>query len=191
MPGNKAGQQKESSAGAKYALIGTIITAVIGLLGTALTLGVKYFEGERDRHDTQTAEERTRSSPATATPTYTLTPTHAPTLTFTPTASPTSTPTSTPEVNGLQFCVTAGSVNVRTGPGIDYQVISTITFPACLYFDGRNEDGSWLRVSMNQEAYLLLGKGWVNASYLTRPDNQLPPVIEIPPLPYPTITPAG
>ncbi len=178
-------KEKESSQGAKYALIGTIVTAVIGLLGTALTLGIKYVENEQSRHDTQTAVARTALFiPASATPTPTpsatpsLTPTSAaPSLTFTPTPTPTVT------VTGLQYCVIAGSVNVRKGPGVEFPVIDTLDFPACPYFDGRTDDGTWLRLSTGQAGYLSLGNGWINAGLLTRPDSQQPPVVPVPPTP--------
>jgi hypothetical protein len=188
-------KQKELSSGAKYALTGTIISAVIGLITTLLTLGYNYLQNQTNRHETQTAVARLTQPILTPSLTPELGPSSTPSFTYTasPTLSPsfTPTPTSTQPVGGLQYCIIAGSVNVRTGPGIDYPVINTITFPACPYFDGRNDDGSWLRLTASQADYLMMGNGWINATLLTRPDSQQPPVVPVPPTPYPTITPAG
>jgi hypothetical protein len=186
-------KQKELSTGAKYALIGTIITAGIGLVSTLLTLGFNYLQNQNLRHDTQTAVARLNQPTLAASLTPTLPPTGTSPAISTPipTSSPTATPTPTQQVGGLQYCIIAGSVNVRTGPGIDYSILNTLTFPACPYFDGRNDDGSWLRLAAGQAVYPDLGNGWINASLLARPDSQQPPVVPVPPTPIPTITPAG
>jgi len=59
---NKEKKPREISDGARYALIGTIITAVIGLIGTSLTLYFNYLEKIETQkislHATQTAESR-------------------------------------------------------------------------------------------------------------------------------------
>jgi hypothetical protein len=104
---------KEKSSGSKFALWGTIITAIIGLIGTVLTI---YYQNvyplQLAEHKTQTAEARLTGQAASVTatptrvePTFTpVPPTPVPPTTSVPTtavptsetASPTSTPTSTP-----------------------------------------------------------------------------------------------
>ena len=67
--------------------------------------------------------------------------------------------------------VTAGNLNIRTGPGASYTAITSIPYGTTLTLVGRNADGTWVKVraSNGQE-------GWVNASYLTTsvPVSSLP-----------------
>jgi uncharacterized protein YraI len=67
--------------------------------------------------------------------------------------------------------VTAGNLNIRTGPGASYSAITSVPYGTTLTLLGRNTDGTWVKVrtSSGQE-------GWVNASYLTTsvPVSSLP-----------------
>jgi hypothetical protein len=198
-------QKREEASAAKYALIGTVITAVIGLLGTAITL---YFQTiaptKISIQATQTAEARQTHAASiilSATPTYTQTVTPVPptpipatpTRTDTPTVTPippTSTPTRTPTpiFSGLKFCINVRSVNVRLGPDKAFESIGYLTFEDCLFFDGRNEAGTWLRVETNQPNYLHLGGAWVSSELVRPQDFDQLPVLESPPTPTPIPT---
>jgi hypothetical protein len=104
---DKDKEEKGIPPGAKYALIGTITTAVIGLLATLLTLYFNYQQSvapvKLQLQATQTAEARQTLAALSATPTASPTPTSSPTPTFTPTSTstpppaipPTDTPTPT------------------------------------------------------------------------------------------------
>jgi hypothetical protein len=195
--------EKDSST-ARYALIGTIITAIIGLLGTAITL---YFQTvvptKIALQATQTTEMRqtlvaqmTQSvtptftpSPTPVTPTPVI-PTHTPTQTpFPPTPTPTLTPT--PTFIGLKFCINPRSVNVRNGPDISFEAIGWLTFEDCLYFDGRTADNAWLRIESGQPLYMSLGGNWVRSDLVRPTDFDQLPELESPPTPTPTPTPEG
>lgn len=204
----KTKDNKGMSDGAKYALIGTIVTAIIGLIGTALTLYFNYLEKVEPQklslHATQTAEARLTLSAASVTPTAgapSPTPTRDPSPTSTPTASPipvapspTFTATATAPVSGVKYCVDTSSLNVRSGPGLDYSVVGGLPQDACIYFDGRLEDleNKWVRISLGQEGFLPLGDMWVYGGYLRPQDfERLPVVTPPPPPPPPSPTPAG
>jgi hypothetical protein len=71
-----------------------------------------------------------------------------------------------------------------------YAAMGGLSFEDCLFFDGRTEvDGLlWLRVSPEQELYLILGGGWVRADLVRPQDFDQLPVIA---LPTATPTPEG
>ena len=65
----------------------------------------------------------------------------------------------------LPATVASGTrLNVRSGPGTGYAVISTVAPGAALTAAARNAAGDWIRV---QQAALPGGSGWVSARYLT------------------------
>jgi hypothetical protein len=190
---------------AVYALIGTVITALIGVV-------VVYFQVITPKlielHATQTAEilhinltdtalARLPTStftltlvPATFTPTFSPSPSPSETPTSTtPTFIPTPTPTRTPDIVGSEYCVNARSIYVRLGPGTDYSYIGALTFQDCPFFDARNPDSTWIRVSSGQPGYETLGGGWVRSDLVRPMDFDTLPVIEPTPTPTPTNTP--
>jgi hypothetical protein len=201
---------------AMYALIGTIITAMVGVL-------VVYFQVITPKlielHATQTAEilhinmtdtalARIPTSTATmVVPTATFTPTSisdtlTPTLTstltlsptpitstVTPTFTPTPRPTATLDIDGFEYCVNARSIYVRDGPGTEYSYIGALTYQDCPFFDARNPDSSWIRVSAGQPGYEPLSGGWVRTDLVRPTDFDTLPVIEPTPTPTPTDTP--
>jgi uncharacterized protein YraI len=64
----------------------------------------------------------------------------------------------------LPATVASGArLNVRSGPGTGYPVISTVAPGAALTAGARNAAGDWIRV---QQAALPGGSGWVSASFL-------------------------
>jgi hypothetical protein len=207
MPEEKTKDSKGMSDGAKYALIGTIITAIIGLVGTALTLYFNYLEKIEPQklalRATQTAEARLTQSALSVilTNTYTPSPTPSPSPTSTPIVSPTPmlssptfTATPTTPVSGVKYCVDTSSLNVRAGPGLDYDVVGGLLQDVCIYFDGRLEDleNKWVRISSGQEGISHLGGMWVYGVFLHPQDfERLPVVTPPPPPPAPSPTPAG
>jgi uncharacterized protein YraI len=57
---------------------------------------------------------------------------------------------------------TTYQVNIRTGPGTDHQVVTTVNAGTNLFFEARNADISWLLVRTTDGAY----RGWVAALYV-------------------------
>jgi hypothetical protein len=212
---------KEKSSSSKFALWGTIITAIIGLIGTALTI---YFQNvyplQLAEHKTQTAEARLTDQAASATPTHfeptdtPATPTPVPPTPISPTvastvASPTETasptftptfmalpPTFTPTIpiTGVKYCVDTQNLNIRTGPGMEFPVLGVLNNNDCLLFDGRVEDSLWVRISTGQSGYPDFGGMWVYGQFLRPQDFERLPAITPPPLPptpYLSPTPVG
>ncbi|MCQ3929785.1 MAG: hypothetical protein DPW16_04950 [Chloroflexi bacterium] len=69
--------------------------------------------------------------------------------------------------------VNAGSLNVRSGPGVNYEIIGTVVGGELLPIIGRSSDGSWYNVQT------VFGTGWVSARYLiTRNEFGNAPVTE-------------
>lgn len=103
--------------------------------------------------------------PPTATP---VPPTATPVLPTATPVPPTATPvpatpvppTPTPEV--VRVVIDVAVLNVRTGPGTNYPILTAVgkgeTFPVM----GRNEDNTWLQICCFNDL-----PGWVNWFYLT------------------------
>lgn len=112
-------------------------------------------------------------TPNTPTPTGTLTPTNTPTpvpATATPTAAP---PT------GSTATVNTGALNVRSGPGVAYDVVAVANQGNVVTLIGRNSNSTWAKVRLSNNI-----EGWVNASLIT-------PTVSISALPVasaPTVT---
>jgi len=109
----------------------------------------------------------------------------------TPTNSPT--PTATPPVNGV---VKNETVNLRRGPGTNYDIAGKVSQDDRFVVDGKTQDGDWLRVKM------LSGVendrwGWLFADLLdlNAPVSHVAEVSKIPPTPtatpYPKVCPAN
>lgn len=103
----------------------------------------------------------------------TVTPT-AP-VTVAPTATPTATsapvtrrPIPTPRVeDGTPFILCWGKVvtdrlNLRTGPGIEFQVIQDLGRAVAFAAFAKNLDGSWIKIILADRT-----TGWVNGSYVS------------------------
>ncbi len=134
-----------------------------------------------------------KASP-TATPTATATATDTPTITSTPTDTPTATPTNTPTPTSTPRTTTATvlseRVNVRSGPGQDFPVITTLTRDTDAIVVGVSEDGGWYQVV----GAGIPGSGWVSAEVVQISGNMNISVVVWPtntPLPTdtPTLTP--
>ncbi len=75
-----------------------------------------------------------------------------------------------PSVPGTAI-VTTGKLNVRYGPGINYDVITTVDEGTYVLLVGRNLSGTWVKIQLPNGTI-----GWVNASYVTTvvPPTDLP-----------------
>jgi len=116
----------------------------------------------------------TATTPPTATPTP-VPPTATPTQTPAPTNTPSPSPTPAPAAS-----VTGDSINVRSGPGTVYPIVSQAQKGETLPVISRTQDGAWLEVA------LAGGKqGWVSAQLvaLNVPAEALPIARAIPPTP--------
>ncbi|MBE2219995.1 MAG: SH3 domain-containing protein [Anaerolineae bacterium] len=119
---------------------------------------------------------------ATALPTATLVPTYTPRpATFTP-LPPTET-----AVPLVEAVVNVPFLNVRSGPGIAYELIATIAEGDQIELTGRVSDGSWWQFCcVNGEP------GWVIGEAVDMPENAealVPRANRIPPLPTPDVEP--
>ena len=190
----------------------TVIVAIIGLIGTIISLYFGYLTSTRplELAATETAEARIfqltlagltptpappqPSATATAVPPTLPVPSATPSPTATATtatkqisATPTTAYTRTPRGGELEFCINSRNINVRSGPGTDNGAIGILTFLDCLYFDGQSPDGTWLQISPDQAQYSGFAWGWVRSD-LVRPQDfaQLPVIF--PPTATPTTT---
>jgi SH3-like domain-containing protein len=68
--------------------------------------------------------------------------------------------TGTPAAQVLTGTVTAEALNVRSGPGADYDAVGAVYKNDVLSVSGRNEDASWLHITKNGI------DGWVAASHV-------------------------
>jgi len=107
----------------------------------------------------------TEPSTLTPTPTQAFSPT--PNQTSTPAPPPTITPTPTLViVTQLELCMKkmSDSAVVRQGPDINTMVIGNVPSEACLNFDSRLPDESWVRMAQEQrDPYKGLAGGWVRS----------------------------
>ena len=207
----KSPEKKKNKKGFKLST--EVIVALVGLFGVGVTAYFGYLQTtapyKYERSLTQTAEARLTRMALSATVTAshvpaTYTPTETPrapatktaTMTETPVDTPTRTPTQTPSITptekgrpeGLRYCINAYSVNVRVGPGTHYVVFGNLRGEDCLYFDGANVEGTWLRISPNQpEEFVDLERGWVYIELLGLLGNSPLPVMTL--TPTPTYTP--
>lgn len=92
--------------------------------------------------------------------------------------------TAAPAAQCTPSAITTASVNMRSGPGTNFPIITVLPANAFLAVTGRNSDSSWFQVVFNGQ------QGWVSASYLTTTCVQSVPVIgSTAPAPTPTPQP--
>ncbi len=104
------------------------------------------------------------------------------------TATATPTPASLGNISGV---VNTGALNIRSGPGVQYNVIAAVYFGDVVILLGRNADSTWLFIQTAANV-----RGWVNARYITpNASISLLPVVDSSvstPVPgVPTSTPVG
>jgi len=143
---------------------------------------------------TREADTPTASPTASQSATVTLSPTLTLTLTQNPTF--TSSPTNQP-FNRLGLCVLseyANSINVRSGPGTIYAPLGEpLLVDTCLFFNGRNEEATWLQIAPNQAdtSILQYEGGWIYRELLglgaMGPIDL--PAVTLTPTPIPSETP--
>jgi uncharacterized protein YraI len=77
----------------------------------------------------------------------------------------------TPPAGGPTAVVNTGALNVRSGPGVQFNIISAVYSGHVVQMLGRNADGSWVQVRLfsGQE-------GWVNGRFL----NPSSPIANLP-----------
>ena len=87
-------------------------------------------------------------------------PTEMPVQLVSPTVAPTDTPESTPTEMAVTLTVNKDSLSIRRGPSIYYDVLAYLLAGETAMASARNQDGSWLYVSIPSDpsAY-----GWVSA----------------------------
>lgn len=137
--------------------------------------GIRYAAPTSDGYPLIVAESILPAD-ATATPTATPTGTQP---------APTPTPTSPPAAADPVAVVEAAAVNVRSGPGIDYSTIDTLTAGTTCPITGQNEDGDWWRLNCNNGV-----NGWVYGQLLALAGAvETVPVVGSPPPPTPVPSP--
>jgi len=113
-------------------------------------------------------------------------PTATPTVLVATTEVPTQEPSSTPEpsktpqptsISQVKASALNAGVNVRSGPGTSFNIVSGLVQNDIAVVIGRNSDGSWLEIVTPKGV-----KGWVNASIIsvTGATNGLPVVTPLP-----------
>lgn len=127
---------------------------------------------------------------ATATPLPTETATARPTPTVTPTetAIPTATSTAspTPVRPNVQIDV---NLNVRSGPGVDFERVGLLEPNTVVEIIGRNEDGSWWQILYPGDTEKI---AWISAGFGVAENTEQVALVEIPATPTasaPTSTP--
>ena len=116
------------------------LVSLFGILGTITVLLLLVFNF--------------LNTPAAPTSTRMLVP--IPTLTTSPALM------AAPEPVSLKACVTNSEINIRKGPGTDFEVMGGLVPGTCMQILGRNQDASWVyMVTEGNEA------GWVASWLLT------------------------
>ncbi len=100
---------------------------------------------------------------------------------------PQNTPTGTAEP--MAVVQAQEGINVRSGPGIEYPVVSKQRFDTVLRLTGHDATKSWWEVDLSQLTGQAGARGWVSSSVVqTRDTDLLEPVSVVSPVPQPTAT---
>jgi uncharacterized protein YraI len=81
--------------------------------------------------------------------------------------------------------VAPGSVNIRSGPGINYAVIGTLNANTPMPITGRNGDSSWWQIKITNDT-----QGWVSNAVVSASNINGVPLVQAPSPPSPTPVPA-
>ena len=84
-----------------------------------------------------------------------------------PKATATAAATLEPE---LRACVSGPGLNVRAGPGTNYERIELLVSNQCVVIEAVDKTGNWVLVSAKE---VFAGTGWVSLPYLLLPDGAL------------------
>lgn len=100
---------------------------------------------------------------------------------------PQNTPTGIPEP--MAVVQAQEGINVRSGPGIEYPVVSRQRFGTVLRLTGHDASKSWWEVDLDQLTGQAGARGWVSGSFVqTQGTELLEPVSVVSPMPEPTAT---
>lgn len=99
-----------------------------------------------------------------------------------PTEAPTEAPTNTPVA--AAEVVISSQVNVRGGPGTNYNIIGAANAGQRFPVTGKNNDGSWWQIDFNGQ------RGWVLGELVSAQNTQAVALAQDIPAPPPTNTPA-
>ncbi|MXZ42270.1 MAG: protein kinase [Caldilineaceae bacterium SB0666_bin_21] len=100
---------------------------------------------------------------------------------------PQNTPTGTAEP--MAVVQAQEGINVRSGPGIEYPVVSKQRFDTVLRLTGHDATKSWWEVDLSQLTGQAGTRGWVSGSFVRTQDTDLlEPVSVVSPVPEPTAT---
>ena len=94
---------------------------------------------------------------------------------------PTATPPPPPP-SVARLTVNASALNVRKGPGTNYDIVGVLTNGQQAEIIGRNADASWWQIKFPGAPQ---GVGWVSAAYVTAENIANVPVVQAPPPPPP------
>lgn len=107
----------------------------------------------------------------------------------TATPRPTNTPIPTPTPDGVNLTITRAVQNVRTGPGLNYDILGQLPQGSTARVIGANIDFSWVAISFRGTT------GWLSRGILDLTGNtNTVPVLQAPPTPTPlpaTATPTA
>jgi hypothetical protein len=166
--------------------VAAVIVAITGLVVALTNAGIFTPSPTQTPTPTQTFTPTatliptpTPTSTLSPTPTLTDTPTPTPTHTRTPTPIPptrTPTPTRTPViVPKIDLCLMqiGERAIVREGPDTSFSVRDRLPFEACLTFDLRMPDNSWIRIAQEQrdEAIRPFALGWIKSELLVESEE--------------------
>lgn len=156
----------------------TVVTTIATLAPTDIVTTPQGLEATPTATVTDTVTETDR---VTETPEATAT---AP---VSPTATPTEEPTAEPPETPAAPQVTAGNnINVRAGPGTDFDIVGSLAADESAVVTGQNEAGDWWQIDLDGDS------GWVLGALVTAENAQDVPVVETPPAtapaPSPTLT---
>jgi len=114
---------------------------------------------------TSTASPRPATAtqpPATAALNLTLMPTNTPKATPSRLAIPSPTIAELNEATQLELVVDFSSINVRSGPGVNYNIVATMTRGETAIVIARTEDNAWYNIIVSGE-----DRGWVSTSVVS------------------------
>ena len=98
----------------------------------------------------------------------------------TATPRPTNTPIPTPTPDGVFLTITRAVQNIRSGPGLNYDIIGQLPEGSTARVIGATADFSWVAISFRGTT------GWLSRSILDLTGNTFTvPVLQIPPTPTP------
>ena len=70
---------------------------------------------------------------------------------------------------------TPGSINIRSGPGLDFDIIGTLNANTTVTVVGRNPDTSWWQIKITEDQL-----GWVSSTVVSPSNTDSVPIVEAP-----------